>query len=265
MYSVPRLAAKYIRYYTTASNGRGHGIHSPFVFNFITRVLNNKKKFAAFEKIEQKRQQLLKDSRVLSVEDFGAGSAQGSQKKRAVAAIAKNAAKSKKLGQLLFRIANYYQPACILELGTSLGLSAAYLASGHPAADLLTLEGAEAIATVARENFTDLGIHNIEIVTGNFDNTLPVVLKHTREIDLAFIDGNHRRVPTLRYFEELLQQINRPGILIFDDIHWSSEMEEAWDEIKKHPAVMLTIDLFFIGLVFFSKDFKVKQHFVIRF
>ena len=85
------------------------------------------------------------------------------------------------------------------------------------------------------------------------------------KINLAFIDGNHRKEPTLHYFSELLKKSTNDSIFIFDDIHWSSEMEEAWNLIQQHDSVTLTVDLFFIGLVFFSTDFKVKQHFTIRF
>ena len=265
MYSPSRLAVKFIRYFITASNGKGHGIHSPFVFNFIEQVLNDNRQFYAYKKIEDVRSRLLLDGRLLQVEDFGAGSVTGSKKNRTVASIAKNAAKSAKFGQLLFRMANYYQPAVVVELGTSLGLSAAYLAMGNPLARVVTCEGAGAIAAIANENFSLLGIRNIETIQGNFDETLPAILKKHSPVDLAFIDGNHRAAPTLHYFEQLLQHISRQGILIFDDIHWSEEMEAAWLAIKNHPAVMLTVDLFFIGLVFFNPDFKVKQHFVIRF
>lgn len=265
MYSATRLAVKFIRYYITASNGKGHGIHSPFVFDFITRVVRDKRSFYAYTKIEDVRRRLLVDDRRLLIEDFGAGSASGHKKQRTVAALANTSAKSKKYGQLMFRIVNYYHPVSIIELGTSLGISASYLAMGNPEAKFITMEGASAVAAVARENFSQLGIQNIAITEGNFDDTLPAVLKNTGAVDLAFIDGNHRKKPTLAYFEQILEKMNRPGILVFDDIHWSKEMESAWQEIKEHPACMLTIDLFFIGLVFFNADFKVKQHFVIRF
>jgi predicted O-methyltransferase YrrM len=265
LYSKFRLAAKYIRYYISASSGKGHGIHSPFVFDFIEHVLDDTRNFYAFNKIENCRNRLLVDDSLLKVEDFGAGSATGNKEQRSISSIAKNAAKSKKLGQLLFRIANYYQPLSMIELGTSLGLSAAYLATGNEAGKLFTFEGARSILAAAKENFSLLGIQNIETVQGNFDETLPPVLKTLHGVDLAFIDGNHREASTLRYFEQLLQKTNRPGILIFDDIHWSKEMEAAWYAIKNHPESLLTIDLFFVGLVFFNNDFKVKQHFVIRF
>jgi predicted O-methyltransferase YrrM len=265
MYSKLQLASKYIRYYFTASNGKGHGIHSPFVFDFVTHVLNDKRNFYAYDKIERCRDQLLLDSRQLAIEDFGAGSVAGNKKQRSIAAIAKHAAKSKKLGQLLFRITDCYQPKTILELGTSLGLSTAYLAMGNSKAWVVSCEGAAAVAALAKENFSSLGLNNIEVAEGDFDKTLAPLLESLATIDLAFIDGNHRKEPTLRYFDQLLQKINDGTILIFDDIHWSRGMEDAWEAIKNHPRVLLTIDLFFMGLVSFRKDFKVKQHFVLRF
>ncbi len=160
---------------------------------------------------------------------------------------------------------NHYQPKFILELGTSLGITSSYMASAQPNAKVTTMEGAKAVAAVAQKNFNALGLQNINIVQGNFDNTLPGVLKKTNVVDLAFVDGNHRREPTLQYFEQLLQKSNDNTILVFDDIHWSAEMEQAWASIQAHPRVTLTIDLFFIGLVFFRAEQKVKQHFTVRF
>jgi predicted O-methyltransferase YrrM len=265
LYAPFRIAVKYLRYYLTSSNGKGHGIHSPFVFEFITKVLNDVSIYPAYTIIEARRQQLLQNGRVIEVDDFGAGSVTGTTKKRSIASIARNAAKPPKFARLLFRITQYYTPGHILELGTSLGISAAYMAKGHPAAALITCEGAASIAAVAKQNFADLGLDNILVSCGNFDTTLPLLLQDNNAIDLVFIDGNHRKLPTVRYFEQLLPVLRYPGIIIFDDIHWSREMEEAWEAIKNHPAVMLTVDLFFIGIVFFNTDFKVKQHFVIRF
>ena len=118
---------------------------------------------------------------------------------------------------------------------------------------------------LARNNFESRGLTNVRIITGNFDNTLPEMVSAIPHIDLAFIDANHRKKPTLTYFNELLKKMSDRSVIIFDDIHWSAEMEEAWNEIKKHPSVMLTVDLFFLGIIFFRPEFKVKQHFRIRF
>jgi predicted O-methyltransferase YrrM len=208
---------------------------------------------------------LLHNETMIEVEDFGAGSAISKTNERSIASIARHAAKSKKMAQLLFRIVNFYQPQTILELGTSLGISTAYMAMANPQARIITAEGSAAIAAQAKRNFQSLQCNNIQQVTGNFDDTLPELLSANPQLDLAFIDGNHRYEPTVRYFNQLLPHLHANSILIFDDIHWSAGMEQAWEAVKENQSVMLSIDLFFIGLVFFSDQFKVKQHFTIRF
>jgi len=130
---------------------------------------------------------------------------------------------------------------------------------------VITLEGSVAIAEKALENFRDMGLKKIKLVQGNFDDTLSKVLNALESIDMAFVDGNHRKAPTLDYFRQLIPVMSAESVIVFDDIHWSREMEEAWEEIRNHPRVMLSIDLFFIGIVFFNPSFKVKQHFTIRF
>jgi predicted O-methyltransferase YrrM len=263
MYSSFQLAKKYAHYFVTAYNGKGHGMHSPFVYNFIINVLNDKKQYDCYLPIEKRRQQLKKDTTVIEVEDFGAGSSVIKTKERMVKNIAASSLKPKKFAQLLFRIAKYYQPKTVLELGTSFGITTSYLASAG--AKVFTCEGSPAIANIAMRTFEQLHVKNTQLTEGDFAKTLPLLLQQLKTVDLAFIDGNHRKAPTLDYFTQLLSHINSSSILIFDDIHWSADMEAAWEEIKAHPAVTLSIDLFFIGLVFFSPDFKVKQHFTIRF
>lgn len=265
MYSRFQLAKKYAHYYLTASNGKGHGIHSPFVFDFIINVLNDKKKYECYDSIEKRRRELKKDNTVIEVQDFGAGSSVIKTNKRVVKDIAASSLKPKKFGQLLFRMAQYHKCHTIIELGTSFGITTSYLASANPASKIQTCEGSSSIAAIARQTFEQLQLKNIRLEEGDFARTLSPLLEKTRSIDLAFIDGNHRKEPTLQYFSQLLNSYHSSSIFVFDDIHWSKEMEEAWGEIKEHPAVTLSIDLFFIGIVFFSPDFKVKQHFAIRF
>ena len=265
MYSKSQLFFKYLQYYFTSSNGKGHGTHSPFVFEFITKVLNDKTVYSEYERVERLRNQLLNDNSILNVEDFGAGSSVSKTNQRTVSSIARNAAKSKKLGQLLFRMVKFYQPSTILELGTSLGITSSYLALANQDARMITMEGSKEIAEAARKNFRNLEIRNLEIVEGNFDDKLSSVITQLSSIDFVFIDGNHRKEPTERYFKELLAKMNKDSILVFDDIHWSNEMEAAWEAIKNNAAVTCSIDLFFIGIVFFRKEFKEKQDFAICF
>jgi predicted O-methyltransferase YrrM len=249
----------------TASNGSGHGTHSPFVFNFIKEVLKDDRAFYAYTPIEAQRQALLKDERLLTIEDFGAGSRVMKQKQRTVASIAASSLKPKKFSQLLFRMIDHYQPKTIVEIGSSLGITTSYLAAAKTDAQVFTMEGASSVATIAKESFNHLQLNNIELIEGNFDNTLLPLLERIASVDFAFVDGNHRYEPTMRYFNQLLAHCQDKSILILDDIHWSKEMDQAWDEVKAHPAVTLTIDLFFIGIVLISKDFKTPQHFAIRF
>ena len=265
MYSSFQLALKYCQYYFTASNGKGHGIHSPFVYDFIVHVLNDNRHFYAYDEVERLRKALLKDNKVLTIEDFGAGSMVFKTNKRRIREVAKSSLKPKKFGQLLFRMVDYYKANTIIELGTSLGITTAYLASGNLKGTVQTFEGAKQIAEVAKQNFKKLSLNNVKIIAGNFDETLAPVLQKMPAIDFAFIDGNHRKQPTIQYFEQFVSTIKEDSILIFDDIHWSNEMEDAWKYIQQHAAVTLTIDLFFIGIVFFRREQKVAQHFTIRF
>jgi len=264
MYPSIKLAGKYLHYYLTAANGKGHGTHSPFVFDFITRILNDRQRYPAYTPIEQLRRTLRRDHSLLEIKDLGAGSVYRTTTTRSIASIARHAAKPPKLGQLLYRVARYYSPATILELGTSLGLSTGYLAAGAPQARLWTIEGAPAIAQKAHSNLTALNA-KAEIVSGNFDDVLPDLLTAMPPVELAFIDGNHRCEPTLRYFDAIFRHAAPTSALIFDDIHWSEEMETAWNTIRHDPRVYLTIDLFFIGFVFRREEFKVKQDFIIRY
>lgn len=274
MYSAFQLAKKYLHYYLTAQNGKGHGVHSPFVFDFIIHVLNDKKKYDCYDKIESLRKKLLANNTKIEVEDFGAGSSKLHFKSRRVKDIASSSLKSKKYAQLLFRISKYYGAKTILELGTSFGITTCYLASANSSSKVLTFEGSKNIAKIAENNFEKLGLKNIEVMVGDFRQTILENKEKLPVIDLLFVDGNHRKEATLEYFNFFLSKATLPdqisqavnnSIFIFDDIHWSEGMEEAWKKIQSHEAVTLTIDLFFIGLVFFSKDFIVKQHFTIRF
>ena len=265
MYNKFQLAKKYLHYYITASNGKGHGVHSPFVFEFIANILQDKKEYDYYSAIEKQRQMLLQDNTLIIIEDFGAGSAVMKSNKRLVKDIAASSLKPKKFAQLLARMVQYYKPATVLELGTSLGITTSYLAKANENTSVITMEGSSAIAAIAQKNFKELQIKNIRLVQGDFAKTLQPLLNETGKIDFAFIDGNHRKEPTLDYFSKLLNFSTPSTILIFDDIHWSEEMEAAWSAIQQHSLITLTIDLFFIGIVLLNPDFKVKQHFNIRF
>ncbi len=263
MYTAFQLAKKYIRYYFTASNGKGHGIHSPFVFQFVQEVLHGDFSPPVYDQIEQQRKKLLQNDQTIEVEDFGAGSGHLKYKIRKIKDIASTSLKPKKYASLLGRLVKHFSPETVTELGTSLGITTMYLAA--TGCKVATFEGSENIAEVARENFAENDFSDIKIITGPFEKTLPSFIAKNQKADFVFLDGNHKKKPTLEYFELFLKNADEHSIFVFDDIHWSEEMEAAWELVKQHEAVTLSIDLFFIGVVFLRKDFKIKQHFIIRY
>lgn len=241
-----------------------HGVHSPFVYTLIDEVIYNYKKTPYEATIENKRLQLKTDDRTITITDYGAGSMLNNGKQKAVKTLARNALKPKKVAQLIARLAHRFSPDLLIELGTCLGITTAYLAKAVPTAHVISIEGCPQTARIAQQNLADLGIKNASLKVGNFDNLLPQVLQEFQTIDFLFVDGNHRKDATLRYFYACLPKVHRQTVLIFDDIYWSGGMKAAWQEIKNHPQVTLTIDLFYIGLVFFKQD-QAKEHFKIRF
>ena len=258
-----QLAKKYLKYFFTAGNR--HDVHSPFVFTMVEEVLRDKQKPADFALIEKLRSELLRSNETLQVTDLGAGSLMNAGTERAVKDITRHAAKPPKFGQLFYRLIQKYHPKYMLELGTSMGLSTAYMAKADPNAQVFTIEGCPNIAARAAKNFEWLGIDNITQRVGNFDDVLDDVLQEIPQLDYVYIDGNHRSGPTLQYFEQCLTKAHDHSLFIFDDIHWTEDMEKAWETIQQHPKVTFTIDLFFIGLVFFLPDMKIKQHFVLKY
>lgn len=241
-----------------------HGTHSPFVYALADEVIYDFNEKPDYRDIEQQRERLHQDNTVISVTDLGAGSHLNKNQQKKVRSISKNALKSPRLAQLLYRIVQYHHPANIIELGTCLGITTAYLSKGNPGSNIITVEGCPETARIAYQNFQMLGLENVELRVGNFDKIFPDLINETQELDMVYIDGNHRKDATLRYFEACLTKVNTNSVLIFDDIYWSQGMKEAWEIIKAHPQVTVTIDLFWIGLVYFKKD-QAKEHFKLKF
>jgi len=251
-----RMLFKYIVHYFTARHTRGFGVHSPFVFHFIKFVINNKSSYYIFPSIEKIRASLKEDSRRLNIVDFGTGS----DRSKTIAEIASKSLSGTKYGQLLFRLTESIKARNVLELGTSLGISTSYLASSSSEIRCVSLEGSQMIADIACENFKQLNIKNIKIVVGNIDKTLGEVLNEFEQLDLVFIDANHRSKAVLSYFEQCLMKVHDDSVIVVDDIYWSNDMEKAWKIIKEHPRVTATIDLFQMGIVFFNSDLHKKHY-----
>ncbi len=239
-------------------------VHPPFLYNLVTEVFEDKKEYEEYLPVEKLKSLLLSDDRQIEVIDLGAGSSVDNNNMRLIKDITNYSSKNKKISRLLFRLSRYFQPNNILELGTSMGLSAAYLASGNKDSQVTTIEGCPNISAQAIKNIKSINIRNITAINGSFDQELPGYLSSITQLDFAFIDGNHLEKPTINYFEQCLLKTVNSSCIIFDDIHWSEGMEKAWDYIQNHQDVTLSIDLFYMGIVFFNKELS-KQHFVIRF
>ena len=248
----------YLNFLLNATNK--HGIHSPFLYDLATKCFNKKTTKEKIILFKQYKQQLLNNKKIIKVTDFGAGSKIFKSNQREIAKITKVAGISNKKAKLLIRFITYFKPNTILEIGTSLGLGTKALSLGNPKASIISLEGCLETANIAQKKLQSL--KNIHIKVGDFKKTLPIVTKN-QLFDIIYFDGNHQKTPTLNYFKTCLTSIHNNSIFIFDDIHWSKEMEEAWKIIKKHPKVTVTIDIFHWGIVFFRKE-QAKEHFTIK-
>ena len=236
----------YLDYLIRARHSYGHGIHSPFIYELASKVLFDPMKYPEYDRLKSVRNSLMQDKDQLLLNGFGAGSVKFTGNSRKVADITKISSVRPKFLRLLFRLAKYNRPGLILELGTSLGLSAMAFGMGCPDAKVVTIEAEPALCEFAAGLFDRTGIANILIRQGLFEEQLPAVLNEYPAPGIVFIDGNHAYEPTLRYFREI-KTVMTTGILIFDDICWSEEMCHAWQVIRTESEV--SIDLFSMGLV----------------
>lgn len=238
-----------------------HGVHSPFVYDFVTKCLYDQKSEPEYPFLKNYRKALLKYQNFIEVTDFGAGSSVFKNNTRQISSIAKTAGISSERANLLLKITKYFKPDNILEIGTSLGLATSALAFGSIQSKIVTLEGCPETANIAQEQFDKFELDNVTLIIGEFANYFKNPIQ--KSFQLIYFDGNHQKQTTLSYFTSLLHTVNNDTVWIFDDIHWSSEMEEAWEVIIKNPLVTVTIDTFQWGLIFFRKE-QEKQHFIIR-
>lgn len=257
------LIFRYISYKLFARHKHGHGIHSPFVYDFIRKVLNQHHEHSTFRIIEKIRYQYLRSDESFAVTDHGAGSRILIRDSKKLKEIVSSSAVSAKYGRMLHNLVKYYQPEFIIELGTSAGISAAYLATANPATRVITIEGDSNIAQIARKTFHELNLKNIEQITDTFENALEHVMKSVSGKLLIFMDGNHQYKCVLNYFQKLKIHSDE-CLIIFDDIRWSGGMLKAWKVIRSDPTVNISIDLFFMGIVLLHANIR-KQNFVIKF
>jgi predicted O-methyltransferase YrrM len=255
---------KYLKYILFSSHKRGHGIHSPFVYNLVTKVFRNKINTEVVFNIEKTRQMMISDDRTIRVTDYGSGSKRRKSNLRRVSEITKYSAVPRKYGILLSGLSREFGKSDIIELGTSLGISAMYLASLSPEITVHTIEGCPETSEIAKDNFNRSGLKNIRMYTGKFDEVLSEIGNQHIRPGLVFIDGDHRKEPVLKYFYKITEISDDQSVIVIDDIHSSTEMTEAWEEIKKFSMVTLTVDIFRMGLVFFREGMT-RSDYIIRY
>lgn len=258
-----RYSLKYIHYLLFAKHKKGHGIHSPFLFKLITEIFISKiedKKleqvFLAYNKIKQNKQ-------LLTFEEIGAGSSYKKLNQLTVGKIVQKSSINKKYGKLLYGLVKFFNPETILEIGTSVGISTAFIAQAAPNANFKTIEGISQKIEIAKKISSKLNLKP-EFIHGNFNHMLASVLEKYQTLDFVFFDGNHTKEATLNYFNQCVAKTDNNSVFIFDDIHWSEDMENAWECIKQNKNVTLSVDLFRLGLIFFRKELS-KEHYVIKF
>lgn len=255
--------ANFIKHYWSAT--RIDVLHSPFVFELYNSCIARKKEPLALTPIELLRSAASRNNTIITQQDFGALGHLQKQREKNISFFTKTHAKPKRLAHIIYRMVNKYQYQNCIELGTSLGFTSMCIAKGlSNQTKLITIEGAPQIAAVAQQHFITSNTQDlIDLHIGNFDTLLPQLINTMPTVDFAFIDGNHTYEATINYFNQFITKVNNDSALVFDDIYWSKGMTKAWEEIKNHPKVTVTVDLFFIGLVYFRTQ-QVEEHFKLR-
>ncbi|WP_434035373.1 O-methyltransferase [Formosa sp. 4Alg 33] len=250
---------QYLKFLKRSTNQ--HGVHSPFVYNLVTKCFYDKKGYQDYALLSSYKKALLYTKSTLQITDLGTGSVYTKSNTRPINTIAKNAGASLKHTKLLYRLTRYFQFNNSLELGTSLGVSTHAIALGNKKGKIISIEGCPNIAQFTSQNLKNNHVTNAEVLIGDFSEVIPKLNNNT--LDFVLFDGNHNKTATLAYFELLLPKTHNDTVFIFDDIYWSQGMTEAWEIIKNHAKVKVTIDTFQYGFVFFRQE-QVKEHFTIR-
>ncbi len=222
--------------------------------------MKNSRSEKGSDKVEEVRSALLANQTLMEVNDLGAGSTT-QKSKRSIAEIAKNSLSPARLSILYSQILYYNDSRYVVELGTSMGLNTLYLANKKDSR-VFTFEGSHTLANIALTHFELFDTKNITLIEGNIDHTLSEFLQGTEKINFVLMDANHRYEPTIRYFNSFMKRLNEKSIMVIDDIHWSPEMEAAWNELSRHKLVYGSIDLYRCGILFFDPALN-RQHFIL--
>jgi len=251
----------------TAWNTGGEGIHSPRLFYLVRHLFYDTSRLYSWDAIEQRREAMLRAPKMIHITDYGTGQ----DRDELVMHIARRSLMGAREAQLLARLLHYMsgreyvvgrqRGLQIIELGTSLGLTTAYLASASRDNHVVSFEGSEEIAAMATLNWNKLALHNIEQKIGNIDDTLFIYAREEKpKVDFALLDANHTGQATLAYFECLLPLMDPDGVIVIDDIRLSPSMYDAWQRIMGTDRVTAAMDLGRMGIVFFCPNLQKRSY-----
>ena len=214
---------------------------------------------AAFARVEAHRKRLLASNEVVDYRVFGSNNTE------LIKNVCAKATSPATWARLIYTLAKELPAKKVLEIGTNLGVSGSYLLEAMRSTEgshLVTMDGMPRYVEISREAFlTIVPEARFETIVGRYEDTFDAMVARHEGFDLLFIDGNHQRDPTVEYFLKLLSRATRPSLWVFDDIYWTTGMEDAWRTIRHHPQTAYSIDMYKQGIVVVDPAVTEPRHF----
>ena len=237
---------------------KGHGVHSPFVFNLITKVIEESLPYYRFHEIELERRKLHYCLEELSYTDK-----KGRKEKKhtaTVSAIVAQEAIKQKQGMLLFRLANFFKYKKMLQIGTGVGISTLYLTSYDSDIQCISLEAIPAFANITKRLLAHETQANVVIRVGEYQHLLPEALTTLQQVDMVYFKSKREHADTFALFEQMLPYVHESTCFVFDGIKTSQQMRLVWKTVCNHPQVTVTVDLYSMGIVFFNPKLHKRNY-----
>ena len=245
---------EYLKYRWNAKNS--HGLHSPFLFELYTQVIRKHHKVIE-KKLLKIRKSISNQKGSLTYID----PKDGRHLTSSISALAKKSAASHRFSFFLLKLINHFGYATVLETGTSLGINACYLS--HSTVDhIITIEGSEEVASLAREHLQNYAEHPVDLIIGRVQDRFATSLEQSNP-ELVFLDADHRG-ETIRFYLSEIRKQQTVKCIVIHDIHWSRDMHYTWEKIRTDKQYPLTIDIFQAGVIFTDHPIE-KQHFLLKF
>ncbi|MDR0542638.1 MAG: hypothetical protein LBH19_10595 [Dysgonamonadaceae bacterium] len=222
-----------VKLYRKIRYRKGFGVHSPFVYNLITKVIEEKSAYYALEEIENFRRQLLKDN------DLSLITARETQ--------------SAAYGALLFRMVNFFKCRNVIEIGSSTGVMGLYLAmASRTRCQCRLLDERQGLAQCIRQFARTHHLSKLQYMEGDYRENIPSLYAELSGADLLFINQLPETMTGSGLMDLCRPLIGRQSILILDGINRSKEMHKIWESLKRDPQSRVMVDLYALGIAFFN-------------